>query len=170
MVRSFVSPRANTVKRSDLSRIFSTFVSPRHAGEMMSLGNELESLKELLHTYEQSIQRKDDVISNLTGAMGKQRDKFDTLKTFCEWKIKHNDVKREVSNFLLALGMNSILGYIKRTFNEIFDSWLSFFISSESPNLKCYPWSEKSAIPNDVWKCCFQSPAAFIPEQVNCCE
>ena len=69
----------------------------RHAREVTSLQNELESMKELLHTYEQSIERKDDVITNLTRAMQKQKDKFDMLKTFCEWKIKHNDMKREVS-------------------------------------------------------------------------
>ena len=63
---------------------------------MTSLQNELESMKELLHTYEQSIERKDEVITNLTRGMQKQKDKFDMLKTFCEWKIKHNDVKREV--------------------------------------------------------------------------
>ena len=68
---------------------------------MTSLQNELESMKELLHTYEQSIERKDDVITNLTRGMQKQKDKFDMLKTFCEWKIKHNDVKREVSVHIL---------------------------------------------------------------------
>ena len=67
---------------------------------MTSLQNELESMKELLHTYEQSIERKDEVITNLTRGMQKQRDKFDMLKTFCEWKIKHNDVKREVNEKL----------------------------------------------------------------------
>ena len=67
---------------------------------MTSLQNELESMKELLHTYEQSIERKDEVITNLTRGMQKQKDKFDMLKTFCEWKIKHNDVKREVNEHL----------------------------------------------------------------------
>ena len=53
-------------------------------------------MKELLHTYEQSIERKDDVIGNLTKGMQKQKDKYDMLKTFCEWKIRHNDTRREV--------------------------------------------------------------------------
>lgn len=65
---------------------------------MHRLHNEMEGLKELLHTYEQSIERKDQVISNLTRAMQQQRDRFEMLKTFCEWKIRHNDVKREVCN------------------------------------------------------------------------
>jgi centrosomal protein POC5 len=61
--------------------------------------NEMESLKELLHTYEQSIERKDQVISNLTHAMQKQREKIEMLKKFNEWKLKHIDRKREVSNY-----------------------------------------------------------------------
>ena len=63
---------------------------------MSQLHNELESLKELLLTYEQSIERKDQVICNLTQGLQKQKEKFDMLKTFCEWKMKHNDMKREV--------------------------------------------------------------------------
>ena len=79
---------------------FKNLLNVRHAREMTSLQNELESMKELLHTYEQSIERKDEVITNLTRGMQKQKDKFDMLKTFCEWKIKHNDVKREVNDQL----------------------------------------------------------------------
>jgi centrosomal protein POC5 len=56
----------------------------------------MESLKELLHTYEQSIERKDQLISNLTHAMQKQREKIEMLKKYNEWKIKHIDRKREV--------------------------------------------------------------------------
>ena len=58
--------------------------------------NEIDSLKELLHTYEQSMERKDQVISNLTHAMQKQKDRKDMMKQFCDWRIRHNDVKREV--------------------------------------------------------------------------
>ncbi len=63
---------------------------------MTSLRNELESVRELLHTYEQSVARKDDVIANLTRGMRAQRDRMETLKAFSEWRIKHNDAKREV--------------------------------------------------------------------------
>ena len=76
------------------------FVSSiRFASEKTRLQNEIESLKELLHTYEQSVQRKDQVISNLTQALQKQREKQEMTRTFCEWKIKHNDAKREVRGF-----------------------------------------------------------------------
>jgi hypothetical protein len=54
-------------------------------------------MKELIHTYEASVQRKDQVISNLTQALSKQREKQEALRTFSDWKIQHIDLKREVS-------------------------------------------------------------------------
>nr|XP_022312821.1 centrosomal protein POC5-like isoform X1 [Crassostrea virginica] len=65
------------------------------AAERANLQNEIERMKELLHTYETSIQRKDQVISNLTQALGKQRDKQEAMRTFSEWKVQHVDLKRE---------------------------------------------------------------------------
>ncbi|KAH3802582.1 hypothetical protein DPMN_156260 [Dreissena polymorpha] len=62
----------------------------------MKLLDEMNSLKELLATYERSIERKDQVISNLTNALQKQKDRTEVVKTFCEWKMRHNDLKREV--------------------------------------------------------------------------
>ncbi|XP_013387505.1 centrosomal protein POC5-like [Lingula anatina] len=67
----------------------------KHALEVNQLQNEMEGLKELLNTYEQSIQRKDEVISNLTRGLQKQREKFEMLKTFCDWKIRHSEQMRE---------------------------------------------------------------------------
>ena len=76
----------------------------RHAGEVSELQEEIASLKELLHTYEQSIQRKDQVINNLTVGLSRQKERYELLRTFSDWKVKHNDAKREVSGQLeLAL-------------------------------------------------------------------
>ena len=69
--------------------------------EQQRLYSEMDGLRELLHTYEQSIERKDQVISNLTRGLQKQREKFEMMKTFSEWKISHNDKKREVSQDVL---------------------------------------------------------------------
>jgi len=41
-------------------------ISFRHAGELNTARNELETMKDLLNTYEVSIERKDAVIANLT--------------------------------------------------------------------------------------------------------
>ncbi|XP_053386877.1 centrosomal protein POC5-like isoform X2 [Mercenaria mercenaria] len=74
----------------------------KHASEKMKLLDEINSLKELLATYEKSIERKDQVISNLTHAMQKQKDKNEMMRTFCEWKMKHNDFKRETFCTMIA--------------------------------------------------------------------
>lgn len=74
----------------------------KHASEKMKLVDEINSLKELLATYEKSIARKDQVISNLTHAMQKQKDKNEMMRTFCEWKMKHNDFKRETFCTMIA--------------------------------------------------------------------
>ena len=44
----------------------------RHVYELRQLSEELERYKELAVTYEQSINRKDHVIANLTRALQKQ--------------------------------------------------------------------------------------------------
>ena len=67
----------------------------------------MNSLKELLATYEKSIERKDQVISNLTNALQKQKDKSEMTRRFCEWKIRHNDHKREVGCCLVNNYENS---------------------------------------------------------------
>ncbi|XP_066270366.1 centrosomal protein POC5-like [Branchiostoma lanceolatum] len=67
----------------------------RHAREVNQLQNEIESLKELMHTYEQSIERKDQVISNLTQALQRQKEKFDMLRAMVQWKLRHADERRE---------------------------------------------------------------------------
>ncbi|KAL4216760.1 Centrosomal protein poc5 [Mactra antiquata] len=74
----------------------------KHASEKMKLLEEMNSLKELLATYEKSIERKDQVISNLTHAMKKQKDRTEMMRTFCEWKLKHNDLKRETFCAVIA--------------------------------------------------------------------
>ena len=68
----------------------------RHMGEGTRLQNDMEALRELLATYEQSIQRKDQVISNLTNGMQHHRNRMEVQRSFTEWKLKHNDARREV--------------------------------------------------------------------------
>ncbi|ELU07486.1 hypothetical protein CAPTEDRAFT_224814 [Capitella teleta] len=74
----------------------------RNACENTRLQDEVENLKELLHTYEKSIERKDQIISNLTQGLQKQKERHEKLRTFCEWKIKLNDQRREVFASALA--------------------------------------------------------------------
>lgn len=95
----------------------------KFAAEKNQIQNEMESLKELLHTYEQSLQRKDQVISNLTNAMQKQREKVEMLKKFNEWKLKHIDRKREIFASKLAARH-----YERRLSQKVWDSWHSVIV------------------------------------------
>ncbi|CAH1789356.1 unnamed protein product [Owenia fusiformis] len=90
----------------------------RHAAEVSRLQDDIGNLKELLHTYEQSMQRKDDVISNLTRAMQRQQEKFQVARTFSEWKIKHHAQLRE--HFASNLAVKHYQRGLKQ---KVWDSW-----------------------------------------------
>lgn len=48
------------------------FIFQRHGAELNKLLNEMESQKELLHTYELTLEHKDSIVSNITNAIQKQ--------------------------------------------------------------------------------------------------
>ncbi|XP_017663810.1 PREDICTED: centrosomal protein POC5 isoform X2 [Lepidothrix coronata] len=61
----------------------------KHAAHVKQLCNEMENLKELLHTYEISIARKDEVITNLTQAIEKEKERVELMRKFTLWRIQH---------------------------------------------------------------------------------
>ncbi|NXQ43920.1 POC5 protein, partial [Catharus fuscescens] len=67
----------------------------KHAAQVKQLQNEMENLKELLHTYEISISRKDEVITNLTQALEKQKERVELLRKFTLWRIQHVKAKQK---------------------------------------------------------------------------
>ncbi|XP_063996222.1 centrosomal protein POC5 isoform X1 [Pogoniulus pusillus] len=67
----------------------------KHAAHVRQLSNETENLKELLHTYEISISRKDEVITNLTRALEKQKERVDLMRNFTLWRIQHVEAKQQ---------------------------------------------------------------------------
>ncbi|XP_061476612.1 centrosomal protein POC5 isoform X2 [Rhineura floridana] len=67
----------------------------KHAAHVRQLTNQMENLKELLHTYEISIGRKDEVIANLTHAIEKQKDRIELMKKFTKWRLQHFTGKQE---------------------------------------------------------------------------
>jgi len=98
----------------------------RHNGDTSRIQSEVESLKELLNTYEQSLERKDQVITNLTDSLQRHRDKFDVQRAFCEWKIKHNDRKREVCfsciNFFSSFFVNFCFSFFINFYSPLFEN------------------------------------------------
>ncbi|XP_048148522.1 centrosomal protein POC5-like [Corvus hawaiiensis] len=67
----------------------------KHAAHVKQLQNEMENLKELLHTCEISVSRKDEVITNLTQALEKQKERVELMRTFTMWRIQHVKTKQE---------------------------------------------------------------------------
>jgi len=67
----------------------------RHGVEMNKLMNEMESQKELLLTYEQTLSHKDSIVANITEAIQKQKERSELMRAFTLWKIRHCDEKRE---------------------------------------------------------------------------
>ncbi|NXB43373.1 POC5 protein, partial [Leucopsar rothschildi] len=67
----------------------------KHDTQVKQLQNEMENLKELLHTYEISISRKDEVINNLTQALEKQKERVELMRKFTLWRIRHVKAKQE---------------------------------------------------------------------------
>ncbi|XP_075383148.1 centrosomal protein POC5 isoform X2 [Mycteria americana] len=67
----------------------------KHAAHVRQLSNEMENLKELLHTYEISIGRKDEVITNLTQALERQKERIELMRKFTVWRIQHIKAKQE---------------------------------------------------------------------------
>ena len=55
-----------------LSSIEYLYLQFRHAAEMNKKQNDIESLKELLYTYEKTMEHKDNIITNMTKAIQKQ--------------------------------------------------------------------------------------------------
>lgn len=55
-------------------------------------------MKELLHTYETSLGRKDCVISNLTRALQTNKEKQEMMRALSTWKLRLNEEKRQVKD------------------------------------------------------------------------
>uniref|UniRef100_A0A8B9IXF8 Centrosomal protein POC5 n=1 Tax=Amazona collaria TaxID=241587 RepID=A0A8B9IXF8_9PSIT len=67
----------------------------KHASHVRQLSNEMANLKELLRTYEISVGRKDEVITNLTKALERQKEKIELIRSFTLWRIQHIKAKQE---------------------------------------------------------------------------
>ncbi|XP_054434234.1 centrosomal protein POC5 [Pteronotus mesoamericanus] len=74
----------------------------KHAAHLKQLCNQINSLKELQKAYEISIGRKDEVISSLTHAIGKQKERIELMRTFFHWRIGHVKSRQDVYEGQLA--------------------------------------------------------------------
>ncbi|XP_039252854.2 centrosomal protein POC5-like [Styela clava] len=77
-------------------------IKQEHQEEVDKLQNELAQLKELLHTYEVSVERKDQVISNLTRAVQTGHDRLEMARRMMQWKLRMIDERRQTFTTHLA--------------------------------------------------------------------
>ncbi|XP_076995518.1 centrosomal protein POC5 isoform X2 [Tamandua tetradactyla] len=74
----------------------------KHAVHVKQLCNQISNLKELQKAYEVSIGRKDEVISSLSHALGKQKERIELMRTFFYWRIGHVKSRQDVLEGKLA--------------------------------------------------------------------
>uniref|UniRef100_A0A8C6EMA3 Centrosomal protein POC5 n=1 Tax=Marmota marmota marmota TaxID=9994 RepID=A0A8C6EMA3_MARMA len=74
----------------------------KHAAHVKQLSNQINDLKELQKTFEISIGRKDEVISSLSHAIGKQKERIELMRTFFHWRIGHVSSRQDVYECKLA--------------------------------------------------------------------
>nr|XP_032824995.1 centrosomal protein POC5 isoform X2 [Petromyzon marinus] len=68
----------------------------RHAAEVGQLHAQLGDLRQLLHTFDKSVKCKDQVISNLTNGLQKEKEKMEKLRAFTHWRLRYADEQQEV--------------------------------------------------------------------------
>ncbi|KAG8456502.1 hypothetical protein GDO86_002325 [Hymenochirus boettgeri] len=66
-----------------------------HAEHILQLNGHIDKLQDVIQTYEKSIQRKDEVISNLTRAVDKHKERMELMKTFTHWRRRLAEAKQE---------------------------------------------------------------------------
>uniref|UniRef100_A0A8C5XCE1 Centrosomal protein POC5 n=1 Tax=Microcebus murinus TaxID=30608 RepID=A0A8C5XCE1_MICMU len=74
----------------------------KHAAHSKQLCKQINELKELQKAFEISIGRKDEVISSLSHAIGKQKEKTELMRTFFHWRIGHVKSRQDVYEGKLA--------------------------------------------------------------------
>ncbi|XP_058491415.1 centrosomal protein POC5 [Solea solea] len=74
----------------------------RCATRAAGLKAELDGLKGLLHTYETSNQRKDEVIMNLSQVLNRQKERLEKMRAFNHWRLQHTEAKEEAHAARLA--------------------------------------------------------------------
>ncbi|XP_062873696.1 centrosomal protein POC5 [Trichomycterus rosablanca] len=74
----------------------------KHAAHLAGIHAEMDSLKDLLNTFQLSNQRKDEVIVNLTRAVDRQRERLELMKSFTQWRLQHCAAREEVQASRLA--------------------------------------------------------------------
>ncbi|XP_057687246.1 centrosomal protein POC5 [Corythoichthys intestinalis] len=64
--------------------------------------SKIDNLKDLLKASENSNRKKDEMISNLSAVMDRQRQKIDKMRTFTHWRIQYIEAKEDAQSCRVA--------------------------------------------------------------------
>ncbi|XP_073440208.1 centrosomal protein POC5 isoform X2 [Dendrobates tinctorius] len=96
----------------------------KHTEHINHLCNQIDGLQALIQTYETSIHRKDEVISNLTRALEKQKEKTELMRTFSHWRLQQIEARQEdhVCSMADAHYKRILLKNMWRTWRSVMES------------------------------------------------
>ncbi|XP_032874519.1 centrosomal protein POC5 isoform X3 [Amblyraja radiata] len=74
----------------------------KHEAQIAQMACQTQSLNQLICTYEDSVRRKDEVISNLIQGLKNLKDKIELMRSFTQWRLQHSEAKAEDYACILA--------------------------------------------------------------------
>ncbi|XP_065191097.1 centrosomal protein POC5-like isoform X2 [Sycon ciliatum] len=120
ILAEFAQAKAKYLQKS---RLESGAERERHAAKVSRLRHEMEELRQLTSTLEDSLKHKDQVIENLTQSLKKQADQLQLQKSFGQWQANHSSTKRE--EFTAKLATRHYKKCLKR---KVYNAWRSVLV------------------------------------------
>ncbi|XP_078071064.1 centrosomal protein POC5 isoform X2 [Mustelus asterias] len=67
----------------------------KHEAQIAQMTCQTENLNQLICTYEDSVRRKDEVITNLIHGIQNLKEKIELMRRFTQWRLQHSEAKME---------------------------------------------------------------------------
>ncbi|XP_072372147.1 centrosomal protein POC5 isoform X2 [Scyliorhinus torazame] len=67
----------------------------KHEAQIAQIACQTENLNQLICTYEDSVRRKDEVITNLIHGIQNLKEKIELMRRFTQWRLQHSEAKME---------------------------------------------------------------------------
>ncbi|XP_048383539.1 centrosomal protein POC5 isoform X2 [Stegostoma tigrinum] len=74
----------------------------KHEAQVAQMICQAENLNQLICTYEESVRRKDEVITNLIHGIQNLKEKIELMRRFTQWRLQHSEAKMEAYANALA--------------------------------------------------------------------
>ncbi|XP_078253199.1 centrosomal protein POC5 isoform X2 [Rhinoraja longicauda] len=74
----------------------------KHEAQIAQMACQTQNLNQLICTYEDSVRRKDEVISNLIQGLKNLKEKIELMRSFTQWRLQHSEAKADDYACILA--------------------------------------------------------------------